>query len=789
MNRQTLSYNKKKSIRNLPQIKASNINLSINNTFVLIRNNTHENLSIKENNNLPKIFSNNIIKKKTIISPLKFTKTKNSTNIHTITLKKKNSEKSEKEISPMFELMMSNKILGKFLHFFNIRELLILMNINKKINTFIKNTEIFKKYIIIIKDLKKGTLFKNTKKGIIFRNNSKNISYFIPTQQSFQNNKHNQSINSFLKYNLLTKKKIKLTKIIDDLPSFQFLQNDNKSISNLKLTSLTSMNDTSRNSNISSKTGSSKYQKKDEFEFNNDCLNIKKIKKMLLSLIKNNGNKISLLMSKYKLNFIETKLIFNGIIESLILKSLKENNIDSLMLEMINPKKYFDLYLDPILNLNFNNIRKINFNNVTISSLIIMKKISNIIFKNLENIKILSLQNNNIDDTYAKILFTSIKSNKSISILNLEHNQISSKSIIYFDSFLKNNNSLNTLILSYNYLSSNGSNILMNFLKENNNSNLRTLDISYNGIEEEGIELLTEYIKINKNLVSLFLCGNYLCDKGINKLSNLLYVNNNDVKKVKLSYLDISNNSLSKNSYKYINNIIFNSFFLSSINISYNNLNNETIYKIFSCINKQNKLISLDLSKTNINEKSIEYICEKLDKSINLRILNLSYNNLNKACKYIKNLLMKETNLKVLKLKSCQIFLESNLIFQGLSSNKGLQTFDISNNNLYMDNSFFGDLKNFFQYNTKLNNLIMDSNNIDDITMNFISYFLIENKSLKTISLKNNKITNKSAIIIMNNLQKFENIRKLELEGNLIDLEMKQQINILLNDKLNKNKY
>ena len=52
---------------------------------------------------------------------------------------------------------------------------------------------------------------------------------------------------------------------------------------------------------------------------------------------------------------------------------------------------------------------------------------------------------------------------------------------------------------------------------------------------------------------------------------------------------------------------------------------------------------------------------------------------------------MKETNLKVLKLKSCQIFLESNLIFQGLSSNKGLQTFDISNNNLYMDNSFFGD--------------------------------------------------------------------------------------------------
>ena len=218
----------------------------------------------------------------------------------------------------------------------------------------------------------------------------------------------------------------------------------------------------------------------------------------------------------------------------------------------------------------------------------------------------------------------------------------------------------------------------MDFLKENKNSNLKTLDISYNGIEEEGMESLTEYIKLNKNLMTLFLSGNYLCDKGINKLSNLLFDDNNNTKKVKLSYLDISNNSFTKNSYKYINNIIFNSSFINSINISYNNLYNESIFKIFPCINKQNKLISLDLSKTNIDEKSIEFICQKLDKSINLRILNLSYNNLNKACKYIKSLLLKETNLKVLKLISCQIIKGTNLIFQGLSNNKGLQTFDIS---------------------------------------------------------------------------------------------------------------
>ena len=380
-----------------------------------------------------------------------------------------------------------------------------------------------------------------------------------------------------------------MSKIVNkkDLSPFHNFQNDSKSISNLKLTSFTNMNDTSRNSLISSKTGSSKFQsqsnKKDEFEFNNDNLNIKKLKIKLLYLIRNNGNKISLIMLKYKLNFIETKIIFNGIIEFLILISLKEINnkfdSDSLILNMINPEKYIDLYLDPILNLDFIKIRKINFNNVIISSLLIMKKISNIISRNCENIKILSLQNNNINDSYAKILFKSIKFNRDISILNLEHNQISNKSIIYLEPFLKYNNSLNSLILSYNYLSSNGCNILMDFLKENKNSNLKTLDISYNGIEEEGMESLTEYIKLNKNLMTLFLSGNYLCDKGINKLSNLLFDDNNNTKKVKLSYLDISNNSFTKNSYKYINNIIFNSSFITSINISYNNLYNESIFK------------------------------------------------------------------------------------------------------------------------------------------------------------------------------------------------------------------
>ena len=802
----TSSYEKKR-LNNLPQIHTSSVNLSINNTIVLIRNNTHDNLSFNQNSTLPKIFVNNFKKKAKMFSPLNLSKNKKINNIHTIVLKKENTHKTENEINSMLELMMSNKILSKFLVFFNVRELLILMNINKKINTFIKNTEIFKKYIDIKKDLTNGNLFKDIKNDKIYknikyklRNNSRNISYQLSTQSTFSNKTNTnvkiQNINSFLKFNLLKKNRLKLNKIINPKKAkdFEFFKNFKKN--NLKLTSFIKNNfDSTRNSVISSKTVSIKNKsqtkdhivKNDNHEiFNLKELNMKKLKIIIFSLIKNNGYKISLLMKKYKLDFISAKQILNGIIESIILKIMKENNqinFDSLILERINPDKFLEFYIEPILNLDCIKISKINFNNVIISSSLLMKLISNIIHKNLDNIKILSLQNNYIDDNYAKLLFNSLKNNKNLIILNLDHNQISSRGIKYIDTFLLNNYSLNTLVLSYNYLSASGSNILFSYLKENKNSNLRTLDISYNGIGENGIDSLVNYIKTNKKLISLFLNGNYLCDKGLYKLSNLLFINNKDNKSVKLSYIDISNNSFTKNCFIYINNIIYFSPFISSINISYNSLYFEGISNIFSCINKQSKLVSLDLSKTNLDEKSIEFISKKLDKSIALRILNLSHNNLNKACKYIKNLLKKESNLKVLKLISCKISQESNLIFQGLSINNGLQSFDISNNYLYMDNDLLNDLYSFFKNNNKLNNLIMDNNNIDDISMNYISKFIEENKHLKFISFKNNKITNQISFSLINSLQKSENIRKIDLEGNDIDTDIKNNIYKLLKEK------
>ena len=834
-NKINLSYNKNK-LKRLPTLNGSNINLSINNTFVLIKNQTPDNNSNIKKNILPNIFTYNTKKKENIFSPIK--KSKKAPNIKTFNLMRSNTVISEQKYPEDF--ILTTKLLNRMLWFFNIRELLILMNVNRKINNYIKNTPIFKKYIQIRTDFKNGNFFSNSnnKKSIINIKNSilkksnNNIKIQINKEScNFPFNKNdtnNKNINLFLQYNFLNKKKIKLKKFLNPDISTSFSKLSlNSSINNIqnninvknekeflntqfkniyKNKYINNEIDSFSNSVLSSsKTGVTKNENKENENLSkndiksnistNSILNYNKLKLNFLSLIKNNGNKISVMMRKYKLTDIEAKMILNGIIEFILLrkqkyeneKNNKTNFFSSLILQNIKSDKYFIYYIDPILNLEFEDIIKIHFDNIIISSINIMKKICNLLSRNFTSIKILLLQNNNINDKCAKILFQALKFNKALTILNLDHNKISIGSIIYSDLFFKYNISLNTLVLSYNYLGYKGSNFVLNCLKSNKKSVLRTLDLSYNGISHEGIKCLAEYIKSYGNLLSLFFSGNCIEDKGLGLFVKLLFNQENDtLNNIKLSYLDINNNYFTKNSCKYVCNIISLSSFITSINISNNKFYNEGINNIFSSINIKSKLVSLDLSQTFINEKCIEFISEKIDKKIILRILNLSYNNLGKACIYLKNLLIKETNIKVLKLKECKISENINLIFQGLCKNTNLETFDLSCNNININNIILNDILLFFKENKKLMNLILDNNNIDDIGIKFISQGIELNNGIKKISLKNNFITDESIESLINSVKNNQIIRKIEIEGNGISKIKKEKLCLFLSNKLNK---
>ena len=122
MKKNIFSYNKKK-LRRLPQIRGSSINLSINNTYVLIKNQTPDNYSFIKKDILPNIFSYNTKNKDNILSPIKKTKKKETPNIHTFKLIKTETVINEQKTPE--DLFLTHKFLNRMIWFFNIRELLI----------------------------------------------------------------------------------------------------------------------------------------------------------------------------------------------------------------------------------------------------------------------------------------------------------------------------------------------------------------------------------------------------------------------------------------------------------------------------------------------------------------------------------------------------------------------------------------------------------------------------------------------------------------------------------------
>ena len=674
--------------------------------------------------------------------------------------------------------LSNNKILSKLFTYFNIRELFIFCNINSYSRECIKYSPIYQKYILIRKEFtnsddtplltrydknsnkninkinEENDLFKHIfqKKLKIKRLKQKKVKYYLNTEKKISVVSNNLNIKNE-KYSLFNNRQIGKT---------------NQIVKNIKhLSPIKNLYNFSEENNENEKLKVIDYSK----------LNI-------LNLLKSDVNKIVKLIKKYNLTFIESQIIFNGLIEHLILKNYSniQNNVFNLLCGT-NAEKYSIYYLDSILNLNYENLLKIELDKVILTSIKIMKKLSIVINRSINTLKILILSNNDIDDNSAKILFDTLyKSNfQQISILNLSNNKITIKGILSSRNFFKSNTSINTLVFSHNLIGSTGCNNLINYLKENENLSLRTIDLSYNGITKDGLTSLIDFIILNNKLVTLNLAGNYLCDEGIKKLSDIYSCSKIQIK---LSYLNLENNNITKNSCKYINKIISFSMFITSILLNNNPLYNDGVINILSHIDFDCSLITLDLSCTQINEKCVKYISEKFDKFISIRILNLSINDLSSACIYIKNLLIKETNLKSLKLNSCNIKDKDMLIFEGLSKNKNIETFDLSKNNLSILNIYNNHLISFFKDNHVLKNLILDDTKLNDgFLLNFSKGILI-NSNLKKISILSNDFSDKYINELIDSIKKNNAIKKLEIDGNNnIDKKYLVEIKSILENK------
>ena len=684
--------------------------------------------NLKNNNNDTK--SNMITNKKDNNSSSVKTKklVQNSLQMNKSKLKKRNDNDIPfKFVFKSGKFLSEPKILKHFLTFFNIRELFIIMELDTHIFQEVIDSEVFKKYLLIRNDFVKKNINDSDKK-----NKSKNL--------------HN---------------------------------NDNDKISTLMILGKKEKEDNDKNDKNDK---NEKENKKLEFKLPN--IDFQKLK--LKYLINNNCQTIKKYIKTYSLSNIESRCIFNGIIEYLIIKEkgLPMENQDSKNFSLSNTRILTGLnyFIDSLTNLNYHNLIKLDLSNIGISSINTMKKLCNIFQRYSNTLKILSLAHNEIDDKNAKILFSGLKNNNVIEILNLSFNEIGEEGLE--NNFLNANTSLHTLSFQHNLLGPIGTKYLFDYLIDNKYMNIKSLDIGYNGITKEGVEYISKYIKNNENIITFNIEGNYLCNEGIKIICESV-----SQKKGKnyISYLDFQNNNITKKGCSCISNMLLESPFINGILLKNNSLENDGVNKIISTIcNENSNLISLDLSDTKIDEKALKIISEKINNNIVLQNLNLSYNNFKIAGNYINNLLTKESNMKYLDLSFCNINNQFNIIFQGLSENKNLKLINLSGNNIPMKKETLNELGKVLINNINLRNLYLNECNIDDIGMNYINTNLENNHSLLTLSLNHNFITKKSITGLENAINKSKIIKNIYLyENKELNINLINQIQNALKNNNN----
>ena len=444
------------------------------------------------------------------------------------------------------------------------------------------------------------------------------------------------------------------------------------------------------------------------------------------------------------------------------------------------------LFVNPCINLKKNNLIKINVSGNQFNQKD-LKYLGIIISLNSSTLSFLDLSYTNLDDGNCKILFTALKKCKNISLLNLTNNSIGSEGLSYLEKFFLNTEKLTTLMLRHNLIGTQGLIYLTGYLNLNKKIKLRTLDISYNGIHIDGVQTITDFIVKYKKLISLYLGGNYIKEKGISILSNGLLNSQN----CELSYLFLENNNLGSNkAIECIANIISKHPYITLVELKTNELFDEYGSKLFELLNPESKLLSLDLSNNDIGEKTLDSMYYYLKQNKNLRRIILNDNIFNEDCCIVIKDMLKDSsiNIKNLSLKNCHIEININLIFEGLTENKMIESIDLSNNKIGVKKKRFKSILNCLKLNNELKDINLESNELHDDCLEILIEGLFQSKTIKNVNLNENLFSKELYPKLIDLVKSNKYIKKLTIINSGIDEKSLNKIDeIVINNALLKN--
>ena len=399
----------------------------------------------------------------------------------------------------------------------------------------------------------------------------------------------------------------------------------------------------------------------------------------------------------------------------------------------------------------------------------------------LNHPSILKLTISNISTEENKTTFFNSCNNlnqlKKINLENLDMVKANSESLNNI--LLSNKNILNMNISNNKSFGAEGIQGISSGIEHN--SKLFSINLSHCNIGDEGAIYLSNSLFKNLDIKEIILIDNKIGEKGTKAIVDKL------LGKTSLKILDLSFNKINSKGGFYIGKGLIDAQGIQQLLLGYNKLEDEGCEFIANGLEKNSSLFEINLDNNNISNKGINALCKYLKNNENLMKVSLNGNKISEIdsdfyelFNWVKDIKISENPLN-----------QSGIVrlFQGSEYNRLFKylKFKYNSEDEYHFKCFNENIKNIdISFNHKINlslishilslknlsKLNLQMNSIDDKEIKSIVNYIKENNSpIKTLILKNNKITSEGSVSIVDLIKFSKTLKVLDLSYNELKSE------------------
>ena len=399
----------------------------------------------------------------------------------------------------------------------------------------------------------------------------------------------------------------------------------------------------------------------------------------------------------------------------------------------------------------------------------------------LNHPSILKLTISNISTEENKTtFFNSCKNLNQLKKINLENlDMVKANSESLNNILLSNKNILNMNISNNKSFGAEGIQGISSGIEHN--SKLFSINLSHCNIGDEGAIYLSNSLFKNLDIKEIILIDNKIGEKGTKAIVDKL------LGKTSLKILDLSFNKINSKGGFYIGKGLIDAQGIQQLLLGYNKLEDEGCEFIANGLEKNSSLFEINLDNNNISNKGINALCKYLKNNENLMKVSLNGNKISEIdsdfyelFNWVKDIKISENPLNQSGIVRLFQGSEYNRLFKYLKFkynseddyhfkcfNENIKSIDISFNhkiNLSLISHILS-LKNLSKLNLQMNS-------IDDKEIKSIVNYIKENNSpIKTLILKNNKITSEGSVSIVDLIKFSKTLKVLDLSYNELKSE------------------